>query len=107
MTDDIREIFMNFLNDHGLERALTNSGNVTQQVERNLKYLRIDRYDVSLLTRNELSKILEFVNEFHTVMDVYFAYGQLCIGYYDQVYGSQKRFSAFQERSLEGCIIGS
>lgn len=97
---DIRSLFLEFLDEQELSGALTQASGITNESVKELRYLRIDRYDVSFLKRDQLAKIIEFNIQFHEYIDIYFAFGQLCIGYLDNQYGIQKRLVAFENHWL-------
>lgn len=97
MKKDIREVFLEFLDDQELSGILNHSSIMTKAVDKDLRYIRIDRYNFSFLTKDQLTKILEFTCKFHEYIDIYFAFGQLCIGYYDGGNGVQKRLVAFSK----------
>ena len=92
---DIRIVFNTFLDNQEISSALTHTSIVTNTLVDQLKYSRIDRYDFSMLTSDQISKIMGFTVEFHEHIDIYFAFGQLCIGYLEPQYGKQKRLPAF------------
>lgn len=102
---DIRDTFLVFLEDQDLSNSLIYSSVVTNLHVKELRYTRLDRYDFSLLTKEQISAIMQFVIEHHEYIDIYFAFGQLCIGYYDRRYGVQKRLVAFEKSSCECEVV--
>jgi len=77
--DRKRELFVMFLRENKLDNYLICNSSSTIQQDNTLKYERIDRYTVSLLTCEDLKRLCKFCN-LHGLM-IWFRNGQLCIGY--------------------------
>lgn len=74
-----RELFALFLVENQLNNYLTCNSSSTVQVDHTLKYERVDRYNITLLTCEDLKRLGAFCN-LHGLM-IWIRNGLLCIGY--------------------------
>ena len=78
----------------GLDDVFKQPSSVTRGLENDLRYTRIDRYDITFIGSTNLKSLVDWVNTQERI-DLYFAFGKVCIGYLDRDYGNNIRLSAF------------
>jgi len=91
-TDAQREAFNTFLKENNLSNMLTISTSLTVQQDTNLKYERIDKYSVVVLSGEELKRLNTFCN-LHNIA-LWIGADKLCIGYN---YKGNMRLSAYEQ----------
>lgn len=89
-TERRRTVFANFIREQKIENFLKLDSCITIDQDTTLKYERIDKYKVLLLTFKELKKLLSFCGR-HDIC-VWFAADKLCIGFN---YTGCQRLSAY------------
>lgn len=87
---DVHAFINNTFEDHELKFKHS----ISRELEPHLKYLRVDRYSVNQLS-SELLHDLISLTDTHTDIEIYFAFGYLCIGYCERDYGNSMRLDAF------------
>ena len=87
---DVHSFIKNSFTDHELKFKHS----ISREIEPHLKYLRVDRYIVSSLS-SELLHDLMSLTDTHKDIEIYFAFGFLCIGYCEREYGDCIRLDAF------------
>ena len=88
--DDIHSFFQNTFTDQEIQFKHS----ISREIEPHLKYLRVDRYAVNQLS-SELLRNLMSLSDIHKDIEIYFAFGYLCIGYCERDYGDCMRLDAF------------
>jgi hypothetical protein len=73
---------------------------ISREIEPHLKYLRVDRYAVNQLS-SELLRDLMSLTDIHNDIEIYFAFGYLCIGYCERDFGNCIRLDAFVPGQLQ------
>jgi len=91
-TDTQREAFNIFLKENNLSNMLSISTSLTVQQDTNLKYERIDKYSVVVLSGEELKRLNAFC-KLHDIA-LWIGAGKLCIGYN---YKGNMRLSAYEQ----------
>lgn len=92
-----RRDIQSFIKDNFKDHELKHKATITTDMEPRLKYFMIDRYRVEVLSHESLNKLIGFVNSLWDV-EMYFAFGYLCIGYTDSDFGNGRdcmRLNAF------------
>ena len=92
---DVHSFIKNSFTDHELQFKHS----ISREIEPHLKYLRVDRYVVSSLS-SELLHDLMSLTDTHKDIEIYFAFGFLCIGYCEREYGDCMRLDAFVPAQL-------
>jgi hypothetical protein len=72
---------------------------ISREIEPHLKYLMVDRYAVNQLS-SELLRDLMSLTDIHNDIEIFFAFGYLCIGYCERDYGNCMRLDAFVSGQL-------
>ena len=88
--DDIHSFFQNTFTD----KEIKFKHSISREIEPHLKYLRVDRYQVNQLSSELLGDLMSLTDT-HTDIEIYFAFGYLCIGYCERDYGNCMRLDAF------------
>ncbi len=78
-TERLRNLFAQFLENRGYREVLVPDGCSTVQQDDLLKYERIDRYRVLMLTQKDLKTILKF-GEKHGIA-IWLGCDKLCVGF--------------------------
>ena len=97
-----RQEIQSFIKDNFQDHELKHKATITTDMEPRLKYFMIDRYRVNILSHESLNKLIGFVNSLWDV-EIYFAFGFLCIGYTDNEFGNGRncmRLNAFFPEQL-------
>lgn len=92
-----RQDIQSFIKDNFNDYELKHKATITTDMEPRLKYFMIDRYTVEVLSHKSINKLIGFVNSLWDV-EIYFAFGYLCIGYTDSEFGNARnciRLDAF------------
>ena len=85
-----RQNILSFIKDNFKDHELKHKATITTEIEPRLKYFMIDRYTVKILSHESLNKLIGFVNSLWDV-ELYFAFGFLCIGYTDNEFGNGRK----------------
>lgn len=89
-----RERFQEYIQNIGLDTTFKHSCTVTRDTEDLLRYARIDRYDALFIDSTKLKSLVDWIHT-QSHIEIYFAFGKVCIGYLDREYGNTMRLSAF------------
>ena len=87
---EIHSFITNTFQDHELKFKHS----ISRELEPHLKYLRVDRYSVNQLSSGLLHDLMSLTDT-HKDIEIYFAFGFLCIGYCEREYGDCMRLDAF------------
>jgi len=94
-TDAQREAFNTYLTENNLSSMLSISSSMTLTQDSTLKYERIDKYSVVVLSGEELKRLNTFCN-LHNIA-LWIGADKLCIGYN---YKGNMRLSAYEKVKL-------
>lgn len=91
---DSRLAIQEYIDQNFKGYELTHDSSITKATEPRLKYNRIDRYSVKVISSKALGLFIDYINQCKCV-ELYFAFGFLCIGFMDREYGETMRLDAF------------
>ena len=89
-----RDVIHSFFQNTFTDQEIQFKHSISREIEPHLKYLRVDRYAVNQLS-SELLRNLMSLSDIHKDIEIYFAFGYLCIGYCERDYGYCMRLDAF------------
>lgn len=92
--EDSRINVQSFIKDTFSDHEIKFKHTISREIEPHLKYLMVDRYSVNQLS-SELLHDLMSLTDTHNDIEIYFAFGYLCIGYCEKDYGNCMRLDAF------------
>lgn len=93
----IRDMFVTFIEDNQIDMSLSLYSVRTSLTVSELKYDRIEVYEVSMLVLADLQKIVNFVTQYHDYLNCWFAFGLLHIGFRIPSGYRNSKVSAFVE----------
>lgn len=81
-----RQQIHEFIADNFTKHELKQVSSITRDIEPKLKYCVIDRYAGTYISGGSFIQLSKKVNQFRHI-DLFFAFGYLCIGYTDPLFG--------------------